>query len=258
MRGWNFTSVNNLGTRGRLDVVPGTRVVDRLGGNISVSSRPIVLSERGGNTREALRDYVREAPRDDRADDEPSRLGAPGALPRPRAAAARRHRAGPARADGRGAARPPRRPRRLGDDGAERRRRRRRRGGRVPLQNESRTARERRSLLAGLGLRARPRDRAASRAERPSVTGRASRTLGHLAGSAPGALLRDAPAGRRGASAGAPGRRGPPPARSGGAGRRPAPPHGARRHPRVPRLPKASAARGTAGDRGPTCRPPSA
>ena len=63
MRGWNFTGVNNLGTRGRLDVVPGTRVVDRLGGNISVSSRPIVLSERGGNTRDALRNFVREAPR---------------------------------------------------------------------------------------------------------------------------------------------------------------------------------------------------
>ncbi len=64
MRGWNFTGVNNLGTRGRLDVIPGTRVVDRLGGNISVSSRPIVLAERGGgNTRDALRDYVREAPR---------------------------------------------------------------------------------------------------------------------------------------------------------------------------------------------------
>ena len=56
-------NVNNLGTRGRLDVVPGTRVVDRLGSNISVSSRPIVLAERGGSTRDALRDYVREAPR---------------------------------------------------------------------------------------------------------------------------------------------------------------------------------------------------
>jgi hypothetical protein len=62
MRGWNFTGVHNVGTR-RMDVVAGTRVVDRLGGNISVSSRPIVLSERSGNTRDALRDYVREAPR---------------------------------------------------------------------------------------------------------------------------------------------------------------------------------------------------
>src|SRR5262245_26528813 len=67
MRAWNFTNVNNLGARGRLDVVPGTRVADRLGNDISVSSRPIVLPARGsntsGNTRDALRDYVREAPR---------------------------------------------------------------------------------------------------------------------------------------------------------------------------------------------------
>ncbi len=63
-RGWNFTGVSNLGTRGRLDVVPGTRVVERLGSDVAISSRPIVLSERGqGTTREALRDYVREAPR---------------------------------------------------------------------------------------------------------------------------------------------------------------------------------------------------
>ncbi len=62
VRGWNFTGVSNLGTRGRLEVVPGTRVVDRLGGNIAISSRPIVLSSRGGNARDALRDHVREAP----------------------------------------------------------------------------------------------------------------------------------------------------------------------------------------------------
>src|SRR5262245_58414723 len=29
MRGWNFTGVDNLGTRGRMEVVPGTRVADR-------------------------------------------------------------------------------------------------------------------------------------------------------------------------------------------------------------------------------------
>ncbi len=62
VRGWNFTGVSNLATRGRLDVVPGTRVVDRLGGDIAISSRPIVLSNRGGNSRDALRDHVREAP----------------------------------------------------------------------------------------------------------------------------------------------------------------------------------------------------
>ncbi len=62
VRGWNFTGVSNLATRGRLDVVPGTRVVDRLGGDIAISSRPIVLSNRGGNARDALRDHVRDAP----------------------------------------------------------------------------------------------------------------------------------------------------------------------------------------------------
>ncbi len=62
VRGWNFTGVSNLATRGRLEVIPGTRVVDRLGGNIAISSRPIVLSDRGGNARDALRDHVREAP----------------------------------------------------------------------------------------------------------------------------------------------------------------------------------------------------
>ena len=49
MRGWNFTGTNGFGTtRGRVDVVPGTRVVDRLGGQIAVSSLPIVLSARTG------------------------------------------------------------------------------------------------------------------------------------------------------------------------------------------------------------------
>jgi hypothetical protein len=62
MRGWNFTGVNNLATRGRLDVVPGTRIVDRLGGDLHVSSRTIVLSDRRGGARDALRDHVREAP----------------------------------------------------------------------------------------------------------------------------------------------------------------------------------------------------
>jgi hypothetical protein len=65
MRGWNFTGTNGFGTtRGRVDVIPGTRVVDRLGGQIAVSSRPIVLSARtGAGVRESMRDYVREAPR---------------------------------------------------------------------------------------------------------------------------------------------------------------------------------------------------
>jgi hypothetical protein len=65
LRGWNFTGANGFGTtRGRADIVPGTRVVDRLGSQLAVSSRPIVLSNRTGlGVRDALRDYVREAPR---------------------------------------------------------------------------------------------------------------------------------------------------------------------------------------------------
>ena len=65
MRGWNFTGSNGFGaTRGRVDVVAGSRVVDRLGGQMAISSRPIVLSttRTGAGVRDALRDYVREAP----------------------------------------------------------------------------------------------------------------------------------------------------------------------------------------------------
>ncbi|MFY9549513.1 MAG: FecR family protein, partial [Thermoanaerobaculia bacterium] len=64
MRGWNFTGAQNVGGRGRIDVIPGTRVVDRLSNDFSVSSRPIVLANRGGGSvRDALRDHIREAPR---------------------------------------------------------------------------------------------------------------------------------------------------------------------------------------------------
>jgi len=65
LRGWNFTGSNGFGTtRGRIEVVPGPRVVDRLGGRIAVSSRPIVVNSHNGiGVRESLREYVREAPR---------------------------------------------------------------------------------------------------------------------------------------------------------------------------------------------------
>ncbi len=64
-RGWNFTGSSGFGTtRGRVDVIPGTRVADRLGNHMAVSSRPIVVGARTGvGVRESLRDYVREAPR---------------------------------------------------------------------------------------------------------------------------------------------------------------------------------------------------
>ena len=67
MRGWNFTGVSNIGqTRGRLPIVAGSRAVGRIGDQISVSSRPIVLASRPtgpGAVGQGLRDYVREAPR---------------------------------------------------------------------------------------------------------------------------------------------------------------------------------------------------
>ena len=64
LRGWNFTGSNGFGTaRGRMDVIPGTRVADRLGTQMAISSRPIVLPTRSGlAVSTALRDYVREAP----------------------------------------------------------------------------------------------------------------------------------------------------------------------------------------------------
>ena len=49
--------------RARMDVVPGTRIADRLGAQVAISSRPIVVDPREGGVREALRTYVREAPR---------------------------------------------------------------------------------------------------------------------------------------------------------------------------------------------------
>lgn len=65
LRGWNFTGASNVGvTRGRIPVTPGTRVVNRLGNELSVSSRPIVLANRGrGGVQEGLSNYIREAPR---------------------------------------------------------------------------------------------------------------------------------------------------------------------------------------------------
>ena len=65
LRGWNFTGASNVGvTRGRTPVTSGTRVVSRLGSDFSVSSRPIVLANRGrGGVQEGLSNHIREAPR---------------------------------------------------------------------------------------------------------------------------------------------------------------------------------------------------
>ncbi len=62
-RGWNFTGAGGMGTAGRLDVIPGSRIGNRLGDSVSVSSRPIVVSARPGQARDAVQSFVREAPR---------------------------------------------------------------------------------------------------------------------------------------------------------------------------------------------------
>jgi hypothetical protein len=64
-RGWNFVGARNFGTAvTRMDVIPGARMGDRLGSTqVAVSSRPMVVNARGGETREAVQSFVREAPR---------------------------------------------------------------------------------------------------------------------------------------------------------------------------------------------------
>jgi uncharacterized protein DUF6600 len=62
-RGWNFTGAGSFGTVTRASVIPGSRIGDRLGAQVAISSRPIVVNTREGGVREAIRSYVREAPR---------------------------------------------------------------------------------------------------------------------------------------------------------------------------------------------------
>jgi hypothetical protein len=63
-RGWNFTGSGSFGTRaGRMDVIPGSRIGGRLGSQVAVSSRPIVVNPREGGVQNAIRSFVREAPR---------------------------------------------------------------------------------------------------------------------------------------------------------------------------------------------------
>ncbi len=63
-RGWNFVGADRVGAAaGRMDVIPGSRIADRIGTTVAVSSRPIVVTARPGEGREAVQGYVREAPR---------------------------------------------------------------------------------------------------------------------------------------------------------------------------------------------------
>lgn len=65
-RGWNFVGGSNFGvTNARMQVIPGSRIAARLGAQVAVTSRPIVVSARGGaaGVRDSLREFVRQAPR---------------------------------------------------------------------------------------------------------------------------------------------------------------------------------------------------
>ena len=63
-RGWNFTGAGSFATtQARMDVIPGARIADRLGTQVAITSHPIVVNPREGGVREAIRTYVREAPR---------------------------------------------------------------------------------------------------------------------------------------------------------------------------------------------------
>lgn len=63
MRGWNFAGASAVGSSGRLDVIPGSRIGDRLGSTVAISSRTVVVNAREGGGREAVQAFVREAPR---------------------------------------------------------------------------------------------------------------------------------------------------------------------------------------------------
>ena len=64
-RGWNFQNAGGFASSGRsrAEVIPGSRLGDRLGGQVAISSRPIVVPARPGEAREAVGNWVREAPR---------------------------------------------------------------------------------------------------------------------------------------------------------------------------------------------------
>jgi hypothetical protein len=64
LRGWNFVGAGGFGAAvSRLDVIPGSRIGDRLGSTVAITSRTLVVSAREGGAREAIQNYVREAPR---------------------------------------------------------------------------------------------------------------------------------------------------------------------------------------------------
>ena len=255
MRGWNFTGVNNLGDPRPARRRPGhARRRSPRQQHLRLLAPHRALGSGAASTREALRDYVREAPRVIERTSNPrdSQRLAP-FLARERQLPRRR----PCRLCASGRSSPQRGrlvgPRRFGDDGAERRRSRR--GARPgapadairdgPRASIARRDRQRQRSAAVWPSAPRPAPGSIVSLRRPPV-GAAER---HVAGSAPGALVRDAPAGR-------------PPGPSGRAVRL-----GMARTPRArtfgSRIDLSPAARSRssrsgdamAGDRGPTFRP---
>ena len=63
--GWNFAGNDRFGAvNARMDVIEGSRIADRLGSQVAISSRPMVVNARGGgNVRDAIQNHLREAPR---------------------------------------------------------------------------------------------------------------------------------------------------------------------------------------------------
>jgi len=61
--GWNFAETNGFGAiSSRLDILSGAKLAGRLGEEIAVSSKPILVSARGDSIQDALREHVRQAP----------------------------------------------------------------------------------------------------------------------------------------------------------------------------------------------------
>ena len=61
--GWNFVGAGNFSSVARMDVIPGSRIASRIGPDVAISSRPLVVNARGRGTKDAIQEFVRAAPR---------------------------------------------------------------------------------------------------------------------------------------------------------------------------------------------------
>ena len=61
--GWNFVNAGSFGSGfDRVNVIPGTKIAPNLVGDVSISSKPIVVTSRGDSLPLAIQSYVRQAP----------------------------------------------------------------------------------------------------------------------------------------------------------------------------------------------------